>query len=91
MIGGLPFEWRGDAMNMQKLLIRGVVLGALAAVLSGCYYGPPPPAYYGYDSGYYGGYPAYYGGGYYYGPSVSFGYFGGWHDHDEWHGWHDHD
>lgn len=72
---------------MTKTLIRGLVLGALALAISGCYYGPPPaPAY-----GYYGGYPAYpsypsYG---YYGPSVSFGYYGGgwgggWHHHD-WH------
>jgi len=67
---------------MTKTLIRGLVLGALALALSGCYYGPPPaPAY-----GYYGyGYPAYPSYGYYYGPSVSFGYFGGgWHHHD-WH------
>lgn len=64
-------------MNKKTMLIRGLILGALALALSGCYYGPPPPAYYGY------GYPAY-SGGYYYGPSVSFGYFGGWHDHD-WH------
>ncbi len=64
---------------MKTMLIRGLVLGALALALSACYYGPPPPAYYGY-----GGYPAYYGG-YYYGPSVSFGYWGGWHH------WHDHD
>jgi hypothetical protein len=78
----------------KTMLIRGLALGVLAIALSGCYYGPPPPAYpayYGYDGGYYS-YPAYYGGGYYYGPSVSFGYFGGWHDHDwdhEWHGgWH---
>jgi hypothetical protein len=72
----------------KTMLIRGLVLGALAIALSGCYYGPPAPAYYGYDGGYYGyGYPAY--GGYYYGPSVSFGYYGGWHDHDDWdHGWH---
>lgn len=57
----------------RTMLIRGLVLGALAVALSGCYYGPPPPAY-----GYYG-YPAYYG------PSVSFSYGGGggWH-----HGWH---
>jgi len=67
----------------RTMLIRGLVLGALAVALSGCYYGPPP-AY-----GYYG-YPAYYGGGYYYGgPSVSLGYYGGgWHDHDWDHGWH---
>ncbi|MDE2230383.1 MAG: hypothetical protein KGL11_15275 [Alphaproteobacteria bacterium] len=69
------------------MLIRGLVLGALAAALGGCYYGPAP-AYYGYDGGYYSA-PPYYGG-YYYGPSVSFGYYGGgWHDHD-WddRGWH---
>ena len=67
---------------MTKTLIRGLVLGALALAVSGCYYGPPP------SYGYYGGYPAYpaypsYG--YYYGPSVSFGYFGGGFHH---HGWH---
>lgn len=71
----------------RSMLIRGLVLGALAIALSGCYYGPPPPAYsyggYGYPAYY--PYPAYYGGyGYYYGPSVSFGYFGGWH-HGWWH------
>lgn len=69
----------------RTMIIRGLMLGALAFALSGCYYGPPP-AYYSYG-GYYG-YPAYYGGPYY-GPSVSFGYYGGWHDHDDWgHGWH---
>ena len=67
---------------MTKTLIRGLVLGALALAVSGCYYGPPP------SYGYYGGYPAYpaypsYG--YYYGPSVSFDYFGGGFRH---HGWH---
>jgi len=67
---------------MTKTLIRGLVLGALALAVSGCYYGPPP------SYGYYGGYPAYpaypsYG--YYYGPSVSFDYFGGGFHH---HGWH---
>jgi hypothetical protein len=69
------------------MLTRGLLLGAIAIALSGCYFGPPPPAYYGYNygGGYYG-YPAYYGG-YYYGPSLSFGYWGGWHDHD-WGGWH---
>jgi len=66
---------------MTKTLIRGLLLGALALAVSGCYYGPPPPAY-GYYGGY--GYPAYPSYGYY-GPSVSFGYFGGgWHHHD-WH------
>lgn len=75
---------------MKKLVTRGLLLGALALALGGCYYGPPAPAYYsgyGYDSypSYYG--PSYYGG--YYGPSVSFGYYGGWHDHDDWdHDWH---
>lgn len=72
-----------------KTLIRGLVLGALALAISGCYYGPPPS--YGYYGGY-GGYPAYPSYGYYgpsYGPSVSFGYYGGgwgggWHHHD-WH------
>ncbi|HYL32234.1 MAG TPA: hypothetical protein VEU53_03680 [Stellaceae bacterium] len=65
---------------MTKTLIRGLLLGALALALSGCYYGAPPPAY-----GYYGyGYPAY---GYSYGPSVSFGYWGGggWHHDHDWH------
>jgi len=63
---------------MTKPLIRGMLLGALALALSGCYYGPPPPPAYGY--GY--GYPAY---GYYYGPSVSLGYWGGWHHDHDWH------
>ena len=71
---------------MTKTLIRGLILGALALAVSGCYYGPPPSYGY-YGGGYYGGYPAY--GGYYYGPSASFGYYGGgwgggWHHHD-WH------
>ncbi|MGH6977045.1 MAG: hypothetical protein ACREED_08470 [Stellaceae bacterium] len=67
---------------MTKTLIRGLLLGALALAVSGCYYGPPPA--YGYYSYGYPAYPAY---GYYYRPSVSFGYWGGgwggWH-----HGWH---
>ena len=71
----------------KTMLVRGLILGALAIALSGCYYGPPAaPAYYGYDGGYYG-YPSYYGG-YYYGPSASFGFGGGWDDHDWDHGWH---
>lgn len=70
---------------MTKTLIRGLVLGALALAISGCYYGPPP------SYGYYGGYPAYpaypsYG--YYYGPSASFGYYGGWGGGWHHHGWH---
>ncbi|MGH6985056.1 MAG: hypothetical protein ACREEI_12595 [Stellaceae bacterium] len=77
---------------MTKTLIRGLVLGALALAVSGCYYGPPPSYGY-YGSGYYGGYPsypAYPSYGYYGPPSVSFGYYGGggwgggWHHHD-WH------
>jgi hypothetical protein len=62
-----------------KMLVRALLIAAVAVAASGCYYGPAP-AYYGYD-GYYGP-PAYYGG-YYYGPSVSFGYYGdgGWHHH----------
>lgn len=68
---------------MMKTLIRGLLLGALALVVSGCYYGPPP-AY-----GYYG-YPAYYPSyGYYDRPSVSVGYWGGWGGWGGWHhGWH---
>ncbi|MDE1904484.1 MAG: hypothetical protein KGI46_11550 [Alphaproteobacteria bacterium] len=68
---------------MTKTLIRGLILGALALAVSGCYYGPPP------SYGYYGGYPAYSypSYGYYYGPSVSFGYYGGggWHHDHDWH------
>lgn len=79
-------------MMTKKTLIRGLVLGALALAISGCYYGPPPSYGY-YGGGYYGGYssyPAY--GGYYYGPSASFGYYGGgggwgggWHHDHDWH------
>lgn len=72
-------------MMTKKTLIRGLVLGALALAISGCYYGPPPSyGYYGYGYGY-PAYPAY--GGYYYGPSVSFGYYGGggWHHDHDWH------
>ncbi|MGH6973842.1 MAG: hypothetical protein ACRED6_04350 [Stellaceae bacterium] len=74
---------------MTKTLIRGLVLGALALAVSGCYYGPPPSYGY-YGGGYYGGYPSYPSYGYYGPPSVSFGYYGGggwgggWHHHD-WH------
>lgn len=70
---------------MTKTLIRGLILGALALAVSGCYYGPPP------SYGYYGGYPSYPAyGGYYGPPSVSFGYYGGgwgggWHHDHDWH------
>jgi len=66
----------------HKMLVRALLIAAMAVAVSGCYYAPPPPAY-----GYYG-YPSYYGGGYYYGgPAVSFGYYGGGRDWDD-HGWH---
>jgi len=75
-------------MMTKKTLIRGLVLGALALAISGCYYGPPPSyGYYGGGYSSYPAYPAYPYGGYYYGPSVSFGYYGG----GGWGGWHHHD
>ena len=69
---------------MTKTLIRGLVLGALALAVSGCYYGPPPS--YGYYGGYpaYPAYPSYPAYGYYYGPSVSFDYFSGGFHHHRW-------
>jgi hypothetical protein len=71
-----------------KILLRGVVLTALALGLSGCYVAPYPgyygnpyygSPYYGYYGGYYAPYSAYpyYPAPYYYGPSVGFVYRGG--------------
>jgi hypothetical protein len=62
-----------------KILLRGAAIAALVLGLSGCYYAPPPPAYYG-GSPYYAPYSypyAYYPAPYYYGPSVGFVYRGG--------------
>ena len=72
-----------DRNRKTKILLRGAVLATLVLGLSGCYYAPPPPAYYGgnpYYGGYYAPYSApyaYYPAPYYYGPSVGFVYRGG--------------
>lgn len=52
----------------ERMLIRGLLLGAMAAGLGGCYGGyeePSAPSAYGYGYGYESAYPAY---GYYYAP-----------------------
>lgn len=52
----------------KTILTRGLLLGAMATALSGCYGGyeaPTAPTAYGYGYGYESAYPAY---GYYYGP-----------------------
>ncbi len=68
----------------MKLLKSGLVVAVLA-LLGGCVVAPPAPdyGYYGYAPGYY-----YTPAPYYYGPSVSFGFYGGrgWggHGHGHW-------
>ena len=53
----------------HKMLVRALLIAAMAVAVSGCYYAPPP-AY-----GYYG-YPSYYGGGH---DWDDHGWHGGWH------------
>jgi hypothetical protein len=70
-----------EGTNMKS--IRVVFVLSALAILTGCVAVPVEPGYYAGPPGYYAPPPVYYAPPAFYGPSVSFGFFGGGHRH--WH------